>query len=248
LIDIHSHVIYGVDDGSRSLEQSLEMLALAAAHGTTDLVASPHANSRFPYQKDVNLARLAELQAAEPRVRLHLGCDFHLTYENVLAAVADPAFYSINGHGYLLVEFPDTTVFKQTEEILAHLQHAGLVPIITHPERSWVLQQHFDRLAAWVKHGSLIQVTGQSLTGRFGTKAQQFAEKLIQAGLVHFVASDAHDAQDRTPRLDTAYETITQRWDAALAGLLLEENPRAVLDGKPVTPPKPRRKKLFGWL
>lgn len=247
MVDIHAHILPGLDDGPRELGQSLAMLRLAASTGTTDIVATPHASLQFPYDPDVVRARLAELRAAAgDLLRIHLGCDLQLHYENIREALDHPDRYSINGRGYLLVEFPDLLIARNMDEIFARMREAGLTPIITHPERNWLLHQRLEDLEAWVNQGCTLQVTAQSLLGRFGREARAFAIELLERNLVHFIASDAHDPEDRTPRLDEAWRWLERRYGAEHARILLEENPRAALSGQAVRTP-PARKRTRFW-
>lgn len=233
MIDIHSHVLPGLDDGARTLEQAIEMLRIAARSGTTDIVASPHANIEFPFDPNLVAEKIAELQAAAGTdVRIHRGCDFHLYFDNIQDALANPARYTINGKCYLLVEFPDVLIARSTPEVFARLDAAGIVPIITHPERNFLLHTRIEELKKWVDNGCLLQVTGQSLLGRFGPEARNFARQLMRRGLVHFVASDAHDDRDRTPRLDEAYAYVADRFGEERAEALFVANPGAVLAGE----------------
>src|SRR3954454_17769379 len=140
IIDIHSHILPGLDDGSKSLEESIEMLRMAAAAGTTDIVASPHANQEYAFDPRTVQRKISELQAAVGDTpQIYFGCDFHLTPENIDDAIHAPAKYSINHKGYLLVEFSDFYIPKTTEEIFARLMRAHLRPIVTHPERNQLL-------------------------------------------------------------------------------------------------------------
>ena len=234
MIDIHTHVLAGLDDGARSLEQSVAMIRIAAESGTTDLVASPHANLDYPFDPERVEERLAELQQASDGVRLHRGCDFHLYFDNIQDALAHPAKYTINHKRYLLVEFPDVLIAKSTPEVFAQLLQNGMTPIITHPERNYLLHKRVAELESWIDGGCLVQVTGQSLLGRFGTEARGVAQQLMKRGLVHFIASDAHDEEDRTPRLDLAYNHVASRYGRERAELLFVANPRAVIEGAPL--------------
>ena len=174
MIDIHSHILHDLDDGARTFEESLEMVRIAAAAGTTEIVASPHANEEYRFEPETVEARIAELQtAAGASPVIHYGCDFHLTRENIEDALRSPGKYSIAHRGYLLVEFSDFLIPKSTGEIFAALLAAGMRPIITHPERNRLLRSRTDDLAAWVEQGCLIQVTAQSLLGRFGKSARE---------------------------------------------------------------------------
>ena len=241
LIDIHSHVLYGVDDGAKTLDDSVAMVRMAADHGTTDLVATPHANRMYRYQPDLIRERLAEIAAASgDALRLHSGCDFHLSFDNIADALADPRKYTINRESYLLVEFSELLIFNNTAEILARLLDSGMIPVVTHPERNSLLQQRIDPIAAWVEAGARVQLTAQSLLGDFGNRARRFSERLLDRGLVHFVASDAHDCEHRPPRLDQAYAWLKKRYDEPLAETLCVVNPRATLTGKALDPARTR--------
>ena len=233
MIDIHSHVLYGLDDGARTFDDSIAMLRMAEASGTTDLVATPHASLDYRYDPDLIAQRLAQLSSAT-KIRLYSGCDFHLSYDNIQDAIDHPRKYTIDHKSYLLVEFSDLLIFRNTSEIFGRLQDAGMIPVITHPERNGLLRQRLDNLQTWVEEGARIQVTGQSLTGRFGSRAQQFSETLLDRGLVHFIASDGHDCERRPPTLNEAHAWLAKRRGETVANLLCIENPRAALEGSPV--------------
>ena len=248
LIDIHSHVLYGLDDGARTVEDSVAMVRMAAEYGTTDLVATPHANPNYHFDPQVVQERLAEVSEASGNVlRLHSGCDFHLSYDNIQDALANPRKYTINQQRYLMVEFSDMLIFNNTTEIFSRLQETGMIPVITHPERNGLLRQRVDQIAAWVKAGACVQVTAQSLLGEFGKRAAQFSRTLLDRQLVHFLASDAHDCEHRPPRLDLAYAWVEERYGEERAQALCVINPRAVITGESLelfdvtSTPEPRK-------
>lgn len=235
LVDIHSHILYDLDDGARTLEESVEMVRLAAQSGTTDIVATPHANTEFPFDPDLISRRIEELQKAAGGVpRIHRGCDLHLTLENIQDALANPAKYAINHHGYLLVEFSDFLIPRTTQEIFDRFLGAGLTPIITHPERNGLLHSRLDQLRSWVDNGALVQVTAGSLLGSFGRAAKSVAATLMNRNLVHFIASDAHDTRYRTPILRDAYQYVERTWSLDLAQTLFTAAPQAVIDGQEI--------------
>lgn len=210
------------------------MLKMAHESGTTDIVASPHADLRYNFDPDLIRDRVLELTAiSEGKPRIHVGCDFHLTFDNINDAISNPGKYTINHKNYLLVEFSDLLIFHNTDDILARMRQAGIVPVITHPERNQLLRQRLENLKDWVSEGCLIQVTAQSLSGRFGKTARQFSIQLMKLGMVHFLASDAHDTEHRPPVLTEAYEWTTKNFGEAAARLLMEENPRAAIEGMP---------------
>lgn len=230
-IDIHSHVLYGLDDGPETVEQSVAMLELARDAGTTDIVATPHANGQFVFEPGVIDTRIAELSSRVSGVTIHRGCDFHLQVDNIQDALANPRKYTINHRGYLLVEFPNLSIFPTSDDILGRLLDAGMIPIITHPERNGHLQRNLDVLAKWIGEGCYVQVTAASCTGLFGRRVKASAGEMLERNLVHFIASDAHDAETRTPDLRAAYRLLSKEWGEELARPLFVNNPAAVLAG-----------------
>jgi protein-tyrosine phosphatase len=238
LVDIHCHVLYGLDDGARTLEESVAMVEMAAVHGTTDLVATPHASPDYTFEPDVVEERVQKLQtAAGSAVRLYTGCDFHLSFDNIQDALAHPRKYTINHQCYLLVEFSDLLIFKNTAEIFRQLADAGMIPIVTHPERNSLLRQRVDEIARWVDEGAYVQVTAQSLTGKFGRQARDFSRILLGRRLVHVVASDGHNCDRRPPVLQEAHQWLCAHCGEALANVLAISNPRATLTGSPLDLP-----------
>jgi protein-tyrosine phosphatase len=236
MVDIHHHLLPGLDDGSNSFETSVEMATLAVADGITHVVCSPHANSNYAFDPAVNAAKTEELRARlfDRKIPLTLGsgCDFHLSFDNVSQAREDPARFSINGLGYLLVEVPDYGIPPALTETFYELQLAGLTPILTHPERNQTLQKDPDRLKDWLRGGVLIQVTADSLTGHKGKHAQRMAHDLLEKRWVHFLASDAHNTTSRPPRMRDAHNLVASQYGASYAHALCLTNPLAAFLGK----------------
>jgi protein-tyrosine phosphatase len=237
MVDIHHHLLWGVDDGAKDFQTSFEMAKASARDGVTHVVCTPHANAQFNYDPEGNRAKVAELQArldAEKiALTLGLGCDFHLSYDNVQEAKENPEKFSVNGLGYLMVEIPDYGVPPGLTETFYDLQLAGLTPILTHPERNPTLQQDFRRLGEWMRGGVLVQVTGDSVTGKMGRTAEKMAHTLLRQRWVHFIATDAHNVTSRPPRLSEAKALIAKKYGEEYAEALATRNPRAVFEGKP---------------
>lgn len=235
MVDIHHHLLWGLDDGAKDIETSFAMAKLAAAEGITHIVCTPHANGQYEYRPAENAAKAAELQARLDAERIPLklgvGCDFHLSYDNIQHAKSDPARFSINGLGYLLIELPDYSISPSLTEVFYELQLAGLTPILTHPERNPTLQADASRMVEWMRGGVLVQVTADSVLGRMGKPAEKMAHQLLAKKWVHFIATDAHNVTTRPPRLKEAAELVAKKYGTAYAERLVTTNPRAVFDG-----------------
>ena len=249
MIDIHSHFLPGVDDGARSVEEAVAMIEMAAADGTTHLVATPHCNERFAFSLERNRTLLEELRARTgDRLTLLSGCDFHLSYENLQRVLEEKNTYTVNQGCYLLTEFAQYGIAPQVLQVFHKLHLNDIIHVITHPERNPLLQGlGLKLLRRLVEMRCPIQITGGSLTGGFGRDAQAMAERLLAERWVHFVASDAHDTEHRPPRLAEARARVAKKYGAAAAQALFVDNPRAALESRPlpyfpeVAPPKRRR-------
>ena len=232
MVDIHSHIVWDVDDGASSLEESLEMLQVASQAGTTDIVATPHLNAQYEYQADLTGQRVAELAAkSEGKPRIHRGCEVHIGLDNMDKVLRSPASYTLNGTQYLLVELPTIQVGRHIEVVLKHLLDQGISPIVAHPERNPVLQHKLEMLEGWVELGCLMQLTALSIIGGFGGPAKTASAWILERGLAHVVASDCHDPVRRHPRLDEAFAIVRSRYGADYAVVLFRDNPRDIIEG-----------------
>jgi len=253
MIDIHSHPLWQVDDGAETFEDAVAMCQIAAQDGITHIVATPHCNYIYTFNPEVNRQRIAELQSAVgEKPNLLLGCDFHISYDNLQKLVEAPMDFTINQSSYLLVEFPDQFVPEQLDRVFYEVQVAGLTPIITHPERNPVFARKPELLHHWVTNACLAQVTAQSYTGRFGGSALRLAEAWLEENLVHFFATDAHDVTFRRPVLSECYRKVADSMGEETAERLLKKNPEAVINDMPMPlqpPPLPPRKpkRRRGW-
>jgi len=236
MIDIHTHFLPGLDDGAKTLDDAVAMIEMAAADGTTHLVATPHCNERFSFSLERNQALLAELRArVGDRIQLSSGCDFHLSFENLERVAAEKKTYTLNQGDYLLTEFANYGIAPQTLNVFHRMRLYDVVPVVTHPERNALLQESgLKLLRRLVEMGCPVQITAGSLTGRFGREAQKIAERLLAERMVHFVASDAHDTRHRPPLLAPARKLVEEKHGAEVAQALFFENPRAALESRPL--------------
>ena len=238
MIDIHSHVLPGVDDGSEDMEMSLEMLAIAADSGVHTLIATPHCNipGEFENYRSRELEELfLELQREAEReeipIRLCRGMEVYATPE-LPELLRRGRIWTLNGGPYFLIEFnfgenPDFcwAVLKQCADM-------GYRPIIAHPERYYFLQQDPVLAYEWCTAGYGLQINKGSLLGRFGPQTRKTAEILLEHGLAACVASDAHRPYERSTHMGEVRDYLDMIYGEEYRRLLLEENPSRILDGR----------------
>jgi protein-tyrosine phosphatase len=237
MIDIHSHILPSVDDGSKSWDTTVTMCEQALKDGVTHIVATPHANFRYSYDRERHEDLVKDLRAKVPQLEFSLGCDFHLSSENVEDAIKYPRRYTISDSRYLLVEYSDYITRTSAPEPVRRLLGAGLVPIVTHPERNPLLMRHPEIVETLVRLGCLVQITANSLTGFWGSTSRKVGLQLIKDRLAHFIASDAHDTRRRTTVLSEGLKAAAGVLGSAEANKLVLDNPakivRQVLSGAP---------------
>jgi protein-tyrosine phosphatase len=233
MVDIHCHILPEVDDGAATWEIAVQMCQMAKNDGIDHIVATPHANDEYSYsreQHEERLNRLRALVAGQPQ--LSLGCDFHLSYENIQDCLLHPERYCIDNTPYLLVEFSDFGLPPNFSALLSDFLGSGIIPIITHPERNPLLQRKPELVLDWAAQGAVVQVTANSLTGRWGPVARRTIEFLLKHSAVHVLATDAHGVTSRRPVLSEAREVVAKMAGAQVAQALVEGNPRAIVKGE----------------
>ena len=245
MIDIHAHILPGLDDGSDSPETSLMMAYAAVESGVTAIIATPHCNQRGFYENYASpeltgrLERLrGEIKAAGIPLEVYQGMEVFGT-RDVPRLLREGKLLTLNGSRYLLIEF----AFREDPLYMDRLVHAiledGVIPIVAHPERYVHLQDIPDILYDWVSDGIGVQINKGSLFGKFGRHAQQLAMALLWNDLVTCVASDAHGAEMRTTDLADAQDFLTMEFSGELAERLLTENPRRILSDEPLLQGRP---------
>jgi protein-tyrosine phosphatase len=235
MIDIHCHILPEVDDGSKSWEMSAEMCRMALADGIEYVVATPHANERYRYDRQYLVDVRNRLQKGIGKSpQIGLGCDFHLSYDNLQDLMVRPEYYTIEGRKYLLVELSDFSIPAQIDECFTNLSAHGITPVLTHPERNPILQRDPRRVLRWIGLGCAVQVTASAVTGFWGETAWRTAQWLLKQNAVHVLATDAHDTKRRVPNLSAAREEVAEVYGAEVAKALVEDNPRAIVQGTPL--------------
>ncbi len=235
MVDIHCHLLPGVDDGAKSWEVSEEMCRIAAADGIQHIVCTPHANDEYVYDRAQHEQRLQQLrERVGGCIQLSLGCDFHFSFDNIQEALVTPEKFVISGSDYLLVEFSDFSISPAMNDALLRFLSLGITPVITHPERNMVIQRQPEFVLKLAEQGCVIQVTANSLTGHWGGQTKKIALWLLERDAVHVLASDAHDTRHRPPILSKAKAAVTDLYGAELATALVHDNPRAIISGRPL--------------
>lgn len=235
MIDIHHHLLFGLDDGPRDIESSVAQAEAAAADGITHVVCTPHSNDIWEFSPESNQERVAAIrERIGDKLILGLGCDFHLSYDNIEDALKNTTKFTINQGKYLLVEFAEFMIPHTIGDTFYEFAVRGMRPIITHPERNPILQRDHTRMADWIRSGCLVQITASSLGGRFGRRAQSLSWELIEKKWVNFIATDAHNLESRPPSMRNAWEAVAKRFGEDTANRLCVTNPRAAFYSEPL--------------
>jgi protein-tyrosine phosphatase len=237
MIDLHCHLLPGVDDGAEDLDESLAMARLAVADGIRSIVVTPHFLNGVYHHSPVELRerffRLQDfLDGQQVALSLYPGADIHLA-PDLIRNLERPELPSINNHRYLLLELPSFALPSALHDTLFQIRTKGFTPIITHPERNGSIQQHPDQLIEMKRFGALAQVTAMSLTGGFGKKVSDCAAVLLEKGLVQVMASDAHSPKGRPPILSAGLKAAADLIGRDAALRLVTVHPERILAGEP---------------
>lgn len=202
MVDLHSHILWGIDDGSKDWETSCKMVAMSENSGSTSIVATPHIieyEERTPWEKIC--AMVEELQQQQPGLKMYPGSEVMMHWDILEAYKDAPGAYCLNGTRYALVEMPMYQVPAFADDFWYELQLQGKIPVLAHPERYPDLWKQPERLLSWMKNGMLLQINGGSVLGWFGSAAKQNAEILLKNKMVSFIGSDAHGIGHRNTEL-----------------------------------------------
>ncbi len=245
-VDIHTHLIPELDDGSASLLESLEMLRYAHEHGTRAMVATPHMFASFGnvaplavYDSFVAMVRrLERMETGDgngflKEMALYLGSENFVSPE-FLEALKKRDVLTLNGSRYLLVEFPPFLAYEAATAALDRVLEVGLIPVLAHVERYGFLDRRPGRVAALKSKGCLIQVNADSVHDPRGRGLSKAVEPLFQGHLVDLVASDGHDVHSRPPNLQLVYQTLRGAFPEASVGAWMWDNPARILHDRPL--------------
>jgi protein-tyrosine phosphatase len=237
--DLHSHILAGLDDGVGTVQESVEFARIACEDGIRVMVATPHIREgRYPNtvpEIESALQSLRQVLAEQGvELRLEAGAEIFLSADLAERVIAGE-LPTYAGGRYLLLELPEFFMPRQLEDTVFRMRAAGYTAVIAHPERNAHLMGHPEWADELVRIGALMQVTAMSVTGRFGREAGRSARRLLDKGLVHVVASDAHNTGSRPPRLSEARDFIADRYGPDRAQALFVDNPERILAGLEVS-------------
>ena len=242
MLDLHCHILPGLDDGAQSDMDTLRMARIAVETGTRGIVCTPHCSTDDPYLSD----RLRRILAATDRAngileREDISLVLDSGMELLCVTSPDPLlsqgeFLTLAGTRYLLIEFPFDIRSAAIADAAATVSQAGLVPVIAHPERYFCVQWTPELIRGWTDQGWLIQLNRGSLTGGFGGEVYDCAAWIARRQMAHLVASDAHSPEFRTPDLSEGYRWVARNCSDDYAELLFRINPRRMLADKLISP------------
>lgn len=244
MIDIHTHILPGIDDGPDNLDKALEIARKANKAGTKVMVATPHTlNGLYRNDRDEILCEVESFKIALKNSGIPLnilpGADVALTPE-ILPCLDSGKLMTLNdGRRYLLAEFPPHYLPEKIYALIFELQRRGITPVITHPERDQIIYRNPEILLTLVERGCISQVTAQSITGGFGKEIEKFAHFLLKHRLVHIIASDCHSPIKRGPDLNNALSVSSVILGSELAQKMVNEYPRCLIEGEKLVPLQP---------
>jgi len=236
MIDLHCHILHGLDDGAKSLDEAAEMAKMAKQDGITAIVATPHLyrGDFVPTDLSIIEKKLEELRYVLEKnkvgVEIIKGAEVHISHNLIEKIRKNRDYLMLNGSSYMFLEFPAGHVFSGVKELLFELLSSGIRPIIAHPERNYVFMRNHGLLFELVQTGALTQANSGSFTGLYGRRVEEAAYRFLELNLTHFVASDSHNPRPSAMWLSKAVRNIEDRMGPEVASALVNDNPHAVLE------------------
>lgn len=247
MLDLHCHILPGIDDGAKDLDESLKMCELARKDGINTIVATPHLNPGvYEPERELILAKVNELNRLNHvNMRILPGAD-NRVHPELLASIEKGQALTLNDNmRYILLELPAHFLFHQIKDLIRGLKDKGITPIITHPERHVQIQRNLYLLYEFIKAGTLAQITAMGITGEFGLEIKRLSKRLLAHNLIQVIASDAHSSSKRPPILSRAVEEATRILGLNEATNMVTTNPEAIIEGRAFEVPSPKMKKTF---
>jgi protein-tyrosine phosphatase len=250
-VDIHCHLVPGIDDGAKTWEESLAMARMAVADGTATIIVTPHQLGTYGHNTgDVIRARTRQLQQflddQDVPLQVLPGGDVRIEPDMIAKLRTGEVMTLADRRKHVLLELPHELYFP-LEPVLDNLAAMGMVGILSHPERNQGILKNRDVLEPLVDRGCLMQVTAGSIVGTFGPHCQQLSEWMLELGLVHFVATDAHSPKSRRPLMGRAFERTAELAGRDSAIEFCCDNPDLVASGKDVAAGRRATKKKSTW-
>ena len=245
MIDLHCHILPGIDDGAKDIEDSLAMARMAVAEGVTHILATPHyKNGRWTNEKDVINKQVEilqqELDSRAIPLTIFPGQEVRIVGELIEDISENKIQFIDEGSQFLLIEFPTATIPAFTDSLFFELQKTGITPIIVHPERNHAILTDPNELLSLIEKGALAQLTAGSYVGSFGKKIQKFSKQLIEADLVHFIASDAHNTTSRSFYMKEAYQQLEKEFSLKKAENF-QQVTKDIINGELIIPNAPKK-------
>lgn len=235
-VDIHSHILPGIDDGAKDWEQTDRMLQMQQEEGVTHIIATPHFDMEQNYQDSDKIRKLVaeaneRAKQVAPAVTLYTGCEV-LYSPGVIDAYKKGDILTLADSQYLLVEFFPRSPYKEIEGAVASLIREGVIPVIAHVERYQYLMKEYDRLCELMKMGAVMQMNSRSLLGRRFDKRVKLCRKMVQNGFIHFLGSDCHNEEERPPKMQESYEIVAKYCGIQTAEELTKNNGNHIFEKK----------------
>ena len=232
MVDMHTHILWGVDDGPQTMEQTMELLQQAVREGITDIIATPHSeHPLYNISFDTVTKRVLFLQQAIDKnnlpLTLHTGHEVRLC-DNVISSIRAKKVHTLASSNYLLLELPSNTVPYYTIPLIRELLAEGIIPIIAHPERNKAIAERPIHLERLIREGAMAQITAGSLAGHFGRTVQSLSLDLVKANLVHAYGSDVHHVTARPFLFEEGLCFLEKKKELDAVEILLENNERIV--------------------
>jgi len=240
MIDLHAHILPGLDDGAQTMKEAMEIARAARQNGIKKIVATPHLfRNNFIYE-DLNIIEtkktelIKNLRVNDIDLKIFRGAEVHISHNLIDEIKKNKKHLVINNSSYMFVEFPSEHVFSRVKSLFFDLMSEGIRPIIAHPERNYVFINNPEILYELVQMGALAQANSGSFSGLYGRSSMEAVFNFIELGLIHFIASDCHNTYSIPPQLSEAVAKTSEMIGEKKARAMVEDNPQAVLDNREI--------------